>query len=521
VVVPSSDSKGNADALARFILGDTTATGARNNINRVYKLTRGEIYLLTGRVYCQFPLTLIADDNNTKQLPVIAAFPIADGSVARISLYLYQNSKLKNIYFQGMSPATTRNSGDRPFVLAGNNMRVEADNLIVEAFLSGGPSNAGSNNSLFMTNCELRNINNKSQFNGNFFYNGGQNMDTVSIVNCTFFNAASYFLCCSKQFTNFVRFEHNTLFINQDNPFYVPFLSKGVIKNNILYSPAICGELPSERRDGYYDWDNEHLAVFSIDTIPTDMATQFKISESDRCIDFSNNAYFWPQKIKDYWKTIDSLTPPVWMNERTKAMFNDKVHYPHLTANNNIEADPGFNSSVMVMVDSALTNIMTLRSGGKTHYYFFNPSGETIFPCRFPLPEKLNYTNTTLQAAAEGGFPLGDLNWYPEKKAQWKTWITDVEKTPAKVPNNYSLEQNYPNPFNPSTIIKFQLSKAGMTTLKVYDILGKVVTTLINKEMPEGTHMATFNAAGLPSGIYFYRLESGSFSSVKKLMLIK
>jgi len=86
---------------------------------------------------------------------------------------------------------------------------------------------------------------------------------------------------------------------------------------------------------------------------------------------------------------------------------------------------------------------------------------------------------------------------------------------------SYRLEQNYPNPFNPSTVIRFQISTREYVTLKVYDILGREVATLINAEKPAGNYNVEFNAQNLTSGVYVYRLQAGKFSDVKKLLLLK
>jgi hypothetical protein len=85
----------------------------------------------------------------------------------------------------------------------------------------------------------------------------------------------------------------------------------------------------------------------------------------------------------------------------------------------------------------------------------------------------------------------------------------------------YVLEQNYPNPFNPSTTIKFQLPELSFVTLKVYDVLGNEIKTLVNEEKVVGNYEVEFNATRLPSGIYFYRLQSGSFVETKKMVLMK
>ena len=93
----------------------------------------------------------------------------------------------------------------------------------------------------------------------------------------------------------------------------------------------------------------------------------------------------------------------------------------------------------------------------------------------------------------------------------------DIELSPA----TYSLSQNYPNPFNPSTTIKFQVAKDGFISLKVYDILGNEIKTLVNEFIRKGNYSVAFDATGLASGIYFYKLQTDGYTAVKKLMLLK
>ncbi len=87
--------------------------------------------------------------------------------------------------------------------------------------------------------------------------------------------------------------------------------------------------------------------------------------------------------------------------------------------------------------------------------------------------------------------------------------------------HTFSLAQNYPNPFNPGTVISYQLSNPGFVSLKVYNVLGKEVATIVNEFKVAGSYKAEFNARNLSSGIYFYRLTSGNFTSVKKMILMK
>ncbi len=99
--------------------------------------------------------------------------------------------------------------------------------------------------------------------------------------------------------------------------------------------------------------------------------------------------------------------------------------------------------------------------------------------------------------------------------------MIDAIKDKDVTVKSFNLDQNYPNPFNPSTVISYQLTTNSMTTLKVYDVLGKVVATLVNEMQPAGSHQALFNATNLPSGLYLYSLRSGSFSETKKMLFIK
>jgi len=87
--------------------------------------------------------------------------------------------------------------------------------------------------------------------------------------------------------------------------------------------------------------------------------------------------------------------------------------------------------------------------------------------------------------------------------------------------SDFKLEQNYPNPFNPTTNIEFRIADFGFVSLKIYDAIGNEITTLVNKEMQAGTHKVKFDAAGLPSGTYFYRLETAKYSETRKMVLLK
>ena len=91
----------------------------------------------------------------------------------------------------------------------------------------------------------------------------------------------------------------------------------------------------------------------------------------------------------------------------------------------------------------------------------------------------------------------------------------------TEIPEKYEMSQNYPNPFNPTTKINFSIPKSGLVTMKIFDILGKEVGTLVKGNYSAGSYSVDFNASKLSSGVYFYSLEVNGFRDMKKMMLVK
>jgi hypothetical protein len=106
-------------------------------------------------------------------------------------------------------------------------------------------------------------------------------------------------------------------------------------------------------------------------------------------------------------------------------------------------------------------------------------------------------------------------------KPNWSTkGATGINESNYK-PNDFMLNQNYPNPFNPTTVITYQVPKESKVNLRVYDMLGREVATLVNEVKPAGTYSVTFNASELPSGVYIYRFNTAHFNKSNKMILIK
>jgi Secretion system C-terminal sorting domain len=106
--------------------------------------------------------------------------------------------------------------------------------------------------------------------------------------------------------------------------------------------------------------------------------------------------------------------------------------------------------------------------------------------------------------------------WYVYQQST----LTDVEDEET-IPTVFKLEQNYPNPFNPSTKIKFAVPEKSNVLIKIYDILGSEVATLVNEEMDAGWYEKSFNASVLASGVYLFRMEAGNYVNTKKMILLR
>jgi choice-of-anchor B domain-containing protein len=140
--------------------------------------------------------------------------------------------------------------------------------------------------------------------------------------------------------------------------------------------------------------------------------------------------------------------------------------------------------------------------------------------------------SVTLLANLTGFVPRSQYTWNVTVRDEWNTTVsqdtfrfyydtpTEVRQ-PTDVPLKYSLGQNYPNPFNPATHIPFSVQASGFTSLRIYDLLGREVATLVNQDLQAGSYEVAFDAAGLASGVYFYTLSAGPFRESKRMSLVR
>jgi hypothetical protein len=160
--------------------------------------------------------------------------------------------------------------------------------------------------------------------------------------------------------------------------------------------------------------------------------------------------------------------------------------------------------------------------------YIFNYSGSNwVERTKLTAPDRIKNDIFGVSASISGnniiiGVAGDDDNGENSGSAYiYNGFVVGIENEQTEIPISFKLEQNFPNPFNPSTIIKFSLPSSSYATLKIYNAIGEEVASLLDKDLTTGIYEIEWSAAGLPSGIYFYRLQAGDFLETKKMILMK
>jgi hypothetical protein len=547
-----------------------TAIDAGTLSNSIFKLDPYGYYILSGTVTVppDQKLSIVADDPGTTQLSAPPQIILSAEITSWRGVFdVFGDIFLKNVWvlYATTSGAQVSISIEIDDDTLRHKNRGEFEGVIFDYAPIGGAVELRCKHFVGkFTNCYWRNnIDPHYRYYGRSvsypYQSTAWHTDSITFENCTMANMGYCYMGYNPgedtpEGVDYAWFNHCT-FANAMMHSLEPSFWNRVSVTNCLYSNMwMFGDIRS-LREGRTDYPSG--GIINIDSIAIAKPSAFPDGapvETQRHILLANNAYFSDQWIRDYQAggNIYSDTAGVFyrpyempmMTAKTAVWFDSvdpgtglKV-WPYVNKDAIIEGiDPEF--IIPPTNQDAIKNFLLGRwATGANIDWAYNIQED--LQGIWPISEDLSYSNSTLQKAGTDGFPVGDLyHWFPAEYSSWKaqsatentkiqSWLnTGVSpftvgiKTLQGVPKTYDLAQNYPNPFNPVTTINYSIPMTGHVSLKVYNTLGEEVASLFDGIQQPGNYSATFDGTNLASGVYFYKLQVGTTSLVKKLVLMK
>jgi hypothetical protein len=535
----------NGASLDQIINSDTTSTGAQ--AHSAYKLVSLDTtYIFLGAVSVKSDMTVIGVLGSNGRPPCIQPGILSDGSVPTYLFVLNgvgANYIFKNLYLMGVATNNTTNAYADAIRLLSDNIRLTVDNVIFEEWWSDDISYFGTHNSFFITNCKFRNGNQPSWYSGEVLrcLNGEAYTDTLIMKDNTILCITAYAACpLTKRMTTYFEFSHNSVLWMFKNPFWIFNVTNAKVNDNIFYATFAGGISKDEYPWWDQLWSAEVGSIIDIDTLDAVKDSILTGNSSDRWgaeklrkVELKNNVYFTPAELVKNVKAwndtahVDSVYTAEWMNTRTKGIFSDKTHWPGIVESGTQNVDPGYGAGIQNILYKNtgngsgfwqyFTDIRTSTATNSAYgYKMQSVAGDNWIP-EWPLPEvsDMQYSNAALKTAGTDGKPVGDPGWFTNG-------YTGVNDTKVVTPGKFSLSEAYPNPFNPSTTVKFNIAKAGNVSLKIFNVMGQLVKTVLeNSYRNPGEYSLNVNMNSLSSGIYFYTLTQDKQQLTKKMVLMK
>jgi hypothetical protein len=562
VIKTYDDMGGKPDALYYTLLLDTSNVPA----GRVYELQAGGWYPLYNNpstsakhstVIVGSDPTMVVNNKNAASAP-----PLISGYAGSFTNTGYISAN-RDLTIKNCALVPGANDGSLGWDVAytnASNLKLVFDNCIMEhtRWIFVLVDSLYCN--VTFRNCYFVNMTGQPCRRSGGVFDCWPNLDTLLVENCTHINACGsvYRFRESDEFKRII-INHNTFIDCAGYVFMNPGFQSNVSLTNNIFVNSNVEPYPGIHNIDFGEQDPDWLPMGLVNVYPDSADVANNTPRKFLCQD---NLVYW----NPYLANIDSIldankvdnltdwrSQMIIMNSRTDSVFKHigrfsttpysycvtdtwKEEMPHFTDSKDL-----FTTQLPILKAYALATIDTnIADYGPASllpdWRLVNTGSDKYVYPDWPIPVDLSYSDAGLQTAGLGGFPVGDLNWFPTQKTAWlaqrtaeyaqiQTALNGAVPAAVKninaLPAEYTLHQNYPDPFNPSTTIAFSLPRSASASLKVYDMLGREVATLVNGYTTSGMHEVQFNAANLASGIYLYRLTSGNFTEVKKMMLVK
>lgn len=508
--------------LNQAVAGDTMATGERVDPNTVYVLQRDELYLMNGALENQgYHLRVVAEEGEGH--PPIVQPGVTEAGTSDRPFSVRGDLTVRGLYITNLDDAGSLLNN--MFRIRSDSVRVEVDDSFLEYDGQSFFRFDGANIKLFLTDSHIRN----SSFptvpsNGRIFDTRGNTPDTIWVENNTMYQFTHDLIRDGGGIINFLHFDHNTVYQGGEG-FDITRAIEAHITNNLFVNPGVLPDIDSGTPE-----DSLQSPYFTLDSLSVP-----EMTEEDRNIVIQNNNFVYTQPWLDFYATADSLNVRPMLNSRGERFVATN---PNIVVENNIEEVIAFTDAP---AEDDLIAFWTDRITNPTNENppeFWADKNGTFDMSGLPavgigeLPFDFDFTypvEAESYAASEGGFPLGDLNWFPEQKEAWIAWKqtgTDVDDD-VELPTGFTLHGNYPNPFNPTTTIRFDLPATAAVTVEIFDLLGRKVLTVPVQQLQAGANQAIrIDAASLTSGVYLYRVNARvtggvNYNATGRMVLLK
>lgn len=509
------DFKG-ADDLKRIIEGDSV--NRKTSPDVTFVLRRNAVYFIGKTIRNNnFHLKLEAEEGPGPK-PIIKVWNQEGGGYEN-SFNLWNNATFKNIrFYNGRLDGGYNN---RSISIRAKNVRAVFDGVDVEFDRGALLSVEASGCTVDILNCKLGNSGHRKtvEGNGRLIDLRATPVDTLRIINNTTFNLTDRIIRNLSTEVKYFVYDHNTAFNTQGMHGALPlgFTRKGIITNNIFFNVLMYGANPDRATEQRHPGKLHHVITMERnDTINSDIVVR-------------NNNITWTQDVLDFWSSLSTTFPKVKKPGEVTSFLNVKM------------AEKGVDTTKCWFREALnFKNISPSLLPFMQVYYSSIPTAQRVYPENwwvdsFYIDAINRYVpmgpyyrmdasyGTTAQSytAADGGYPLGDLNWYPTRKADWlKSAAAEKQK---QVEKSILMSNGYPNPFILNITFDYVISSPQKVEIGVYNLLNQKVRVLEDKVFPAGNYSITWDGKDsrgveVPKGMYIVYIKGAGTEIAKKIL---
>lgn len=509
------DYENATDAIYRAIKEDVESGDRTLGDGTVYVLKRNHVYISTSMIYHEFMDIHIKGEEGEGRMPLVLHNKINDQNVAFIRAF--QNTILEGFEYDAKNPDNT--FGNRTIDFRGANSRVIVKGCRFSNDRAGALTIEGTGDGmkLYVYDCVMGNQGHYISLGGNGraldirVNNETGYLDTVVFKNNTIYNLTDRVVRSMGGIVTYMEFDHNTIINNEGVHGCIQLgnTKEAVITNNVFANPMVFGNRLATNLRGEQTQQTQTDHADKAFAIVTHNGTVGRLEQADiKGVTMRNNNIFFKQEFLDLFAANPTMFTP------TVRTASDAV-YANLTgdpANMSFTEELAFDYN-----DTQAGNLGTVSSYkdmvAVTEAFIADPARSSLpenWSLIYPYEWNAVYpTDTRSYTAADGGYPVGDLNWFPADKEKWLTSPTKTAaavKT-AEVPVGIEINKVYPNPFVSQITVNYTLLSGQRIDISIYNLMGQKIRTIQNGYIPQGTYEVIWDGKGnngnAQTGIYY------------------